>query len=154
MKKVFSLFVLSLMCLGLVAATPAACNPNQGAIWTTNGDCGDVSQDVNHYMTGDKVFINGANFCPGTYNWDIAGNPFKPEDEVASGSYLVDSSGSFCFEAYTVGPNDSGEYSVDFGKKNDNYRVNQTPVVPEFGTTVGILTALGALGAFFFVRRK
>ena len=30
----------------------------------------------------------------------------------------------------------------------------EPPVVPEFGTMVGILTALGALGVFFLVRRK
>jgi hypothetical protein len=28
------------------------------------------------------------------------------------------------------------------------------PLVPEFGAIVGVLTALGALGVFFVVRRK
>lgn len=31
---------------------------------------------------------------------------------------------------------------------------NGTPVVPEFGTFIGILTALSAIGIFFIVRRK
>jgi hypothetical protein len=32
--------------------------------------------------------------------------------------------------------------------------VVNVPLVPEFGTVVGILTALGALGVFFVVRKK
>jgi hypothetical protein len=35
----------------------------------------------------------------------------------------------------------------------DLARIN-VPLVPEFGTVVGMLTALGALGVFFVVRRK
>ena len=30
------------------------------SIWTTDGSCGDISQDVNHYNVGDDVYINGA----------------------------------------------------------------------------------------------
>jgi hypothetical protein len=32
--------------------------------------------------------------------------------------------------------------------------VVNVPLVPEFGTMIGVLTALGALGVFFLVRRK
>lgn len=147
MKKILSLLVLSVFCLSLVAA-------GSGAIWTTTASCGTDPQDANEYFVGQDVYINGANFPAGTYAWDIAASPFKLADQVASGNVVVDSSGAFCFKAYTVAEGDSGVYKATVaGNKQDNYHVG-TPIVPEFGTTLGILTALGALGAFFLVRRK
>ena len=156
MKKTLNLFVLAfifVMLIGFVPAPQPACNGNSGSIWTTTGTCGDP-QNENHYNISDKVFINGANFCPGTYDWEIKGQPgnasCNPNIVVASGSnYVVDASGAFCFEAYTVQNNNCGEYKAYFDGKHDNYNV-----VPEFGTMVGILTALGALGVFFLVRKK
>jgi hypothetical protein len=49
MKKVLSLFVLSVFCLSLVAA-------GSGAIWTTTSTCGNP-QNVNQYAAGEKVYI-------------------------------------------------------------------------------------------------
>ena len=107
-----------------------------GAIWTTNGACGDEGQDANHFRIGDEVYINGSNFEPGTYNWAITGNPggssCDPGIVVASGTVEVDSSGAFCFSAYTVREDDCGEYRYTVGGKNDNYRVEET-VGLEFG---------------------
>jgi hypothetical protein len=161
MKKTFILPILALLVIASVfgvIATPSACNDNQGSIWTTNGDCGNETQDVNHYSAGDVVYINGDNFCELTYNWTITGNPGgssgDPGIVVASGSKAVDSSGAFCVEAYTVASDDWGEYKADFGGKNDNYRVDIDTVIPEFGTAVGILTMASAIGIFLFVRRK
>ncbi|MCX6751131.1 MAG: hypothetical protein NTZ83_06760 [Candidatus Pacearchaeota archaeon] len=191
MRKTLTVFALAVMLFltaGIVSATqtcgdgncrgtedcttcPAdcgvcVCDQNSGSIWTTKGDCGTVQQDANEYAIGEKVFINGANFCPGTYNWTITGQPggasCDPNKIVATATpilYTVDSSGAFCFEAYTVQADDvdcgGNVYNVDFNGKGDNYHVNENlPLVPEFGTTVGILTALGALGVFFLVRRK
>jgi hypothetical protein len=46
-------------------------------------------------------------------------------------------------------------YKVRFGMKVDSYRViAEEYIVPEFGTIVGVLTVLGALGVFFVIRRK
>ncbi len=99
-----------------------------GAIWTTNGDCGDESQDVNQYNVGDAVFINGSNFDEGDYDWNITGKPggasADPDIQVAWGNQSVGESRSFCFNAYTVQSDDDGEYGVSFGTKNDNYRVD------------------------------
>ncbi len=133
--------------LGLVAA-------QAGSIWTTTESCGEDPQNANEYFVGQVVYINGANFHSGTYAWDIAASPFKESDRVAFGTVTPDENGAFCFEAYTIQEQDSGVYqaTVD-GNKKDNYHVG-TPMVPEFGTTVGIVTALGALGVFFLVRRK
>lgn len=99
-----------------------------GAIWTTKNDCGDVSQDVNHYNVGDWVYINGDNFAADTsYDWEIKGKPggasSDPNQVVASGNETTNGSGSFCFAAYQILAGDQGEYGVDFGGKKDNYRV-------------------------------
>jgi len=126
---------------------------NAGSIWTTTNQCGTEQQDVNKYDVGENVYINGANFAPGIYEWAIKGLPggasCDPDEVIATGTYIVDSTGAFCFNAYTVKEGDCKEYKVSFDGKQDNYNV-----VPEFGTTVGILTALGAVGTFFLVRRK
>ena len=128
-------------------------NGNPGSIWTTTNLCGTEQQNVNKYNIGETVYINGAGFDEGSYDWAITGQAGQascdPKVVVASDSQTVDSSGAFCIEAYTVQSDDCGVYTVDFGKKNDNYHV-----IPEFGTMVGILTALGAVGVFFFVRKK
>lgn len=149
MKNTLSVLVMSFMLvltLGLVAA-------QSGSIWTTTDSCGEDPQNANEYFVGQVVYINGANFPTGTYAWDIAASPFKLADQVASGT-VTPVDGKFCFAAYTIAEGDSGVYqaTVD-GNKKDNYHIG-TPIVPEFGTTVGIATALGALGVFFLVRRK
>ena len=100
---------------------------SSGAIWTTDGSCGDSTQDENHFNHGDNVYINGSGFGEGSYSWTIKGQPGSASDDpgivVASGTFNVDSSGSFCFNAYTIPEDDGGEYSVKFGTKGDNYRV-------------------------------
>jgi hypothetical protein len=150
MKKLFVLF----MAFVLVASFTSAAS---GSIWTTNGDCGDSSQDVNHYAIGDVVYINGANFDELTsYDWDITGLPGQASCDsglvVADGNYVTDSNGGFCFEAYTVANDDCGEYKAHFDNKQDNYRVDD-PSVPEFGVIAGAVAMIGAL-TIFIVRRR
>ena len=44
------------------------------AIWTTDGSCGDSSQNVNSFDIGHDVYINGEGFDPSTlYSWYIKG---------------------------------------------------------------------------------
>ena len=132
-NKYFKIAIISTLLLVvsvLNVQTVSAQKP--GAIWTTTGSCGDP-QNVNHYSTGDDVHINGAGVDPGQNSWTITGQPGgasnHPGIVVASGNYTVGASGAFCFLAYTIGPDDGGEYRVVFGGKNDNYRVKQV-VVP------------------------
>jgi hypothetical protein len=159
MKKTLSVLMLSMalvLTLGLVAA-------QSGSIWTTTENCGEDPQNVNEYAIGDVVYINGANFCEGTYAGDITGQggsenaqaSCDPNVVVASGTVTTNADGTFCFQAYTVANDDCGVYksTVD-SNKHDAYHVNTDMIVPEFGTTIGIATALGALGVFFLVRRK
>jgi hypothetical protein len=109
------------------------------AIWTTRNDCGDISQDANEYAIGETVYINGDGFSPGNYDWSITGNPggasCDPNIVVASGTVTVDASGAFCINAYTVQPDDCGEYQVKLDTKGDNYRVKETTTSTTTSTT-------------------
>lgn len=95
-----------------------------GAVWTTTSSCGEDPQDENHYHVGDHVYVNGSGFifADNPYSWDI--NSVPPGTPVASGTQNVNENGTFCFDAHTVQPDDSGEYKVTFGNKHDNYRVD------------------------------
>ena len=140
--------VMLILTLGLVAAYP-------GSIKTTTSPCNAVVNE-NHYTQGEIIYIHGSNFNPGDYNWDIIGQPGSCDSSssVASGSINVDNSGSFCFNtSYIVQSDDCGVYKANIGTKQDPYTIESINV-PEFGTTIGIATALGALGVFFLVRRK
>lgn len=147
---------LSILVSILVIASISAVSANSGSIKTTRSDCV-TPQNENQYNIGELVYIKGADFAAGTYNWNITGQPggasCDPTIVVASGSFNVNSSGAFCFYAYTVANNDCGVYSVDFNKKNDNYHVSAV-LIPEFSLVVASLTLASAIGIFFFVRRK
>ena len=134
-------------------ATPPDGNGNNGSIWTTEGDCGDDTQDQNHFDIGDVIYINGSGFDVEAYDWEINGQPghasLDPGDTVASGSVTPGADGTFCFAAYTVQDDDGGEYSVKVGNKGDNYRVDPGTVtvcrVPEYTTETMTVLEWGAL---------
>lgn len=158
MKKLLGLFFLFtfFLIIGFVSAG------SMGAIWTTTNGCGEPSQNVNHYEVGEQVWINGVGFYKeGMYNWTVKGNKggssCDPGKIVATDLEPMYDKESFCFPVYTVQGDDCGVYKVRFGMKLDSYRVDvedYVPNAPEFGTVIGILTALGALGVFFVIRRK
>lgn len=155
MKKIFGFFLfLAMFSIGFVSAG------SMGAVWTTTNGCGEPSQNVNHYDVGEQVWINGVGFYKGdVYNWTVRGNPGSsscdPNKIVATGITDLMHEESFCFPAYTVEEGDCGVYKIRFGMKRDSYRVNaEEYIVPEFGTVVGVFTVLGALGVFFFIRKK
>ena len=151
-------FLVSISIVSATIELTGITTGNPGAIWTTNGDCGIVSQDVNHFNIGDVVYINGDNFDAALYGWAITGNPGgssgDPGIDVADGTFTVDLTGAFCFAAYTVQPDDWGEDKVSFGKKGDNYRVPKPgDEVPEFGTIGAVLALVGA-GLYMYKKRK
>jgi hypothetical protein len=152
MKQIFIFLIMAIFATSLVAAT------NPGSIWTTKNDCGDASQDVNHYAIGDVVYINGANFNPDTYSWDITGQPggasCDPNIVVVSGNETVDANGNFCFAAYTVQNDDCGEYKAHFNNKQDNYRVDDDNQIPEFGVIGAALGATVAVAGFLILRKR
>ena len=153
-NKMFSV-ILAMMSLIMLAGFASA---GSGAVWTTTSPCGNV-QDENHYIAGETVYIHGSGFTASTsYAWDITGQPGgssgDPGITVASGNQATGTDWKVCFAAYVIAADDWGEYKYTYDGKHDNYRVDETPIVPEFGPMLGILTALGALGVFFIVRRK
>jgi hypothetical protein len=152
-KKYLSIIFGIIVLIGLISVISA----DPGSIWTTRDDCGDSSQDVNQYARGEIVYLNGNNFNPGTYSWDITGQPSScdPSTIVASGTVNVNSTGKFCFPAYQISLDDCKGYKVDVGGKTDNYSVDENlPVVPEFGIIISGITIIGAIGMFLFVRRR
>ncbi|RQW08525.1 hypothetical protein EH222_05610 [candidate division KSB1 bacterium] len=131
-----------LLALSLLLSATAIAQGNAGAIWTTRGDCGDETQDANHYAVGETIFINGSGFDPNTdHEWSIEGQPGQascgPGDVVAQGGITTDDAGAFCFSAYTVLNDDCGEYKVSVGNKHDNYRVDPYPSIDIEKTTNG-----------------
>lgn len=99
-----------------------------GSIWTTTSSCG-APQDANHYVAGEHVYIHGSGFTANTlYAWDI--NTVPASTAVASGNHSTDGSGDVCFDAYTIGANDSGVYKASFGGKTDNYSVVSATATP------------------------
>jgi len=151
--KIKFLFLISTLVLMMIIGTSAISaqeedrSPGSGAIWTTDGTCGDSSQDINHFPRGHHVYINASGFDAGTYDWTISGNPghssADPGQVVASGSYEVGSAGTFCFDAYTVAADDGGVYTVDFSKKKDNYRVEEGPATVNIGVGACAWTPTG-----------
>ncbi|MFH1510246.1 MAG: hypothetical protein ABIF10_01030 [Candidatus Woesearchaeota archaeon] len=146
---------LSVIAIGMLLIATAALAVKPGSIWTTNGDCGNTSQDENHYNLGDQVYINGANFANTSHFWKIEGQPggasCDPGKQVANGTRGVDSTGAFCFLAYTIASDDCGEYKADFGDKKDNYRIENP--IPEFSTIAALVALAGAVVAFVAVRK-
>lgn len=125
----------------------ANCPQNQ--ILKATEKCGSFNENSEGFEIGENICLNGKSFQAGVYNWEI-----KKDGEVFSnGKKSVDNTGKFCFKTKTY---ECGEYEVNFGGMVKNYSVkcDEPPVVPEFGTVVGIVTLLGALGVFFVIRRK
>ena len=150
MKKIFAFFLVFALAASYVSAV-------SGSIWTTNGDCGNETQDANHYAIGDTIYINGANFDANTlYDWNIAGLPGQascdPGAIVIDGAQMTDANGAVCFAAYQVAADDCGEYKASFDNKQDNYRV-EGQEVPEFGLVAAGLALIGALAIFAFTRK-
>ena len=118
--KIIILFSLVLSVLSLVYSQTSA-QGNPGAIWTTRNTCGNPDQNVNLYEIGETVYINGADFDPGTYPWSIVGQPGgasgDPGQTVAAGTVTVGEDGAFCVAAYTIAADDWGTYNVTVGNK-------------------------------------
>ncbi len=126
--------MLAAIALSAITGSVAATG-NSGAIWTTDGACGTSSQDVNHFLVGDHVYINFSGFAAGTYAWQIQQVSGNPKPVIASGIFTVGATGAGCFPAHTIQSDESGrEYSVAFGTKNDNYQVNALPTPTQTGT--------------------
>jgi hypothetical protein len=154
-KQIFSLMIILSLVL-LSAGFASAVKPVSPSMWLTKTDCSTAGTKAEQFNPGETVYAHGTGFTPNTYVLSIRENPFKPSDIITPDqNKVVNATGNFCFAAYTIQLDDDGEYRVYVGDVNENFHDDENaPVVPEFGTAVGVLTALGALGVFFLVRKK
>jgi len=155
MKKLLSLFVLAslLLTVGFASAANPACSSERtlisGVVY--HGD------DISNVIPGASVLVichhgDQENALPAvlTNSNGVYSATFKSEecdylDIITVIAEKDDLSGTNTGQV-------TNEYSFSCMKLNAG-EVN-VPMVPEFGAIVGVLTVMGALGAFFIVRKK
>lgn len=151
MKKLFGAFILAsvLLTLGFVSADVLpACTSQTIVAGTIYKDVianpvGGATVDV----TCNETTISNVSLTNGAYSVVFDCTQCTYEDEVT-----VHAKKDGVGENTAEGEVDMS-WEIPCGIKLDIGIVN-VPLVPEFGTVIGVLTALGALGAFFVVRRK
>lgn len=143
MNKTFSLVVLMLMVVAMLGAVSAQ-TVIAGKIY--NADFSDVVSGATVEVTCNNHLVNTTSLSDGAY----------------SASYLnaeCQGNNSLSVHAYKAGV---GENTI-IGDIHNNYPIPNfdlnlgvvnVPLVPEFGLIAGLTTVLGALGVFFFVRKK
>ena len=97
-----------------------------GEVNTVSGSCGDPV-NVNQYATGEPVLLDGKNFEPGEYAWNIAPVSGGPSAiPIASGFVTADENGNFCFiaiESLAEDTVDGSPYKANVDGKSDNFSV-------------------------------
>lgn len=147
---VSSVFIFVVAVSMISATSTYACiNCPDNQVLKATEKCGTFTGNGDAFEIQEKICMNGKYFQAGVYDWEI-----KKDNEVVSrGSKRVDNTGKFCLETKSE---ECGEYEMNFGGLKQTYSVKceDIPQVPEFGTVIGIVTLLGALGVFFVIRRK
>ncbi|MGY4884372.1 MAG: hypothetical protein ACP5NZ_02210 [Nanobdellota archaeon] len=156
MKKALSIIILSLLCLSLVAAcTGSYCvNPIEKTIIkgkiTYNGEEeGRADVLVTCFHDGSEytrtTHSTGRGYLKGWYLVEF------PQSECIAGDEVK-------VEATKGDLKGEAEGLVEDFTKQRCYDLDldiiDVPLVPEFGGALAMLTALGALGVFFVIRRK
>ena len=156
MKKLFGAFILAsvLLTIGFVSAAPICATVDTTFISgivtdANNGNVPVAGADVDVTCNGN--LLEATSELDGSYSvqFDAAD---CPNDETTT---LVVSASK---DGLTGSNNTADWYSestqVGCLELIVNVACADVPLVPEFGTIIGVLTALGALGTFFVVRRK
>ncbi|HOU79576.1 MAG TPA: hypothetical protein PLY44_03645 [Candidatus Pacearchaeota archaeon] len=151
MKKLFSVFILAsvLLTLGFVAAE------------------GGTSECTSQTIVGGTIYQEDITNPIANANVVVTCNTATKEvTSKADGSYSVvfdctecDYGNSVEVTATkgTLEGTESGEVNMKYNLLcgvDLNVGIVNVPLVPEFGIVVGVVTALGALGVFFVVRKK
>ena len=133
LKRILPFMVAMSLVISTFAPTAAFAKKDEGSghIYTSDENC--ATQDKNHYVTGEVVWLHGEDFAPGSnYVWWIkeAGGQGATIDQ--GNVPPVGEDGIFCFAAHTIGPDEFGEYRANVGDgfddhnpKHDNYQVEQ-----------------------------
>jgi hypothetical protein len=147
MKKSITLVILGLMVIAML-----------GAVSATGSKTAIAGKIYNADFTG---IVEGAT-VEVTCNGNLAPSVLSKVD----GTYSVEYAGEVCNEGDTLSVHafktGVGENTVT-GNIYDDYPIQEldlnlgvvnVPLVPEFGLIAGLVTVLGAVGVFFFVRKK
>lgn len=96
----------------------------------------------------NKCDISGKHFDKGVYDWSITSNGTI----LFSGRKVVDATKKFCINLDIP---ECIDYDINFGYAYRYHENNcEVPVVPEFGTIIGVVTLFSAMGVFFIIRRR
>jgi len=100
-----------------------------GSIKTRGENCG-PTQNTNHYLVGETVWISGSGFSPGTsYDWSI--KTTNGNLTIGYGSATTDQNGNICLNTFivlTLSNVSQGPFKAEFGGKTDNFSVVSNPV--------------------------
>ena len=121
--------VIDLVSSSNESSKPKGCG-NSGAIWTVNSP--DVQQDVNHYLRGESVYLNGVNLPCDSIDYAIWTNPPNPQNGtmVASGTINLVNGEINDILIWAISTDaTSGVYKVQItsccGKKSDNFSIKK-----------------------------
>ena len=150
MKKLVSLFVLSLMIITMLGVVSAVCTGNTivgGTIYqdvVTNGVVGATVQVICSH-SGTNYTQNVLSIADGQYSAEFQCGQCDYGDLVTVNA-----------QKNTLTGTNDGSVSMNYNLPGITLNVGivNVPLVPEFGLIAGITTVLGALGMFFFLRRK
>jgi len=142
MKKTFILAILALFVVYSVTAVSAS-TLIAGKIY--NSDYSDVVAGADVDATCNGITLSEVSESDGTYAISFDSEDCEIGDAV---SVHAEKDGMYGDKSGTV--LDGAIFDIPV---NDLAIVN-VPLIPEFGLMIGTLTAISAIGIFFFVRRK
>jgi len=148
MKKILGAFILVSVLLTLSFASAQEVCTSQtvvgGTIYQNVVENGVVGADV--WVTCNEQTLQTTSGADGAYSVNFDCEVCDYGDDVSVHATYDDLTGDNEGEV-------NMSWDIPCGIELDVGIVN-VPLVPEFGVVVGVLTALGALGAFFVVRRR
>jgi hypothetical protein len=152
MNKTLSFMILGVMTILMLGAVSASTTIIAGKIY--NSDYTAIIQGADVTVTCDGNMLTTTSGDDGAYkvqytNVCVDGNSLTVYAEKDS---LTGSKTGTVKE--TCGPSDKDNNCLIEVLEGTDVAIVNVPLVPEFGTVVGVLTALSAVGVFFFVRKK
>lgn len=141
MNKVITSIVLGIfLVLAITASVSADTTFIAGKIY--NSDYTDVISGADVAVICNGEIINTASLSDGAYSVTYFGTNCVEGSSLTVSAVKGDLYGSKTGDIHSV------------ASTNWDFAVVNVPLVPEFGLIAGMTTIIGALGMFFFVRRK
>lgn len=153
MNKAFSFLVLSLMVILMLGAVSASTTVIAGKIY--NSDYTAIIKGANVTVTCGGNVISTTSLADGSYKvqyTDVCVNGSSLTVYAVKGPLSGSKTGTIKAQGDCTNPT-SDNCLINVFEGLDVAVVN-VPLVPEFNVGVGALTALGAVGVFFLIRKK